>query len=139
VNERERSAGLAETPGYRYAEAVGDQLFVAGQVPHDPSGAIVGRDPRAQARQCLDNLRRLVELHGFSLTEVRRLVVYVVGEGLDEAWAATRDWFVEALGDAGVPPATLLGVARLGHRGQLVEIDATIVRQPSDTTPRSRR
>jgi hypothetical protein len=32
VNEREIAAGLAETPGYRHADEVGDRLFVAGQV-----------------------------------------------------------------------------------------------------------
>lgn len=131
MNEDERGAGLAETPGYRYAETVGDQLFVAGQVPHDATGALVGREPHGQARQCLDNLRRLVDLYGFSMTDVRRLVVYVVGDGLDEAWGATRGWFAEMVADDGVPPATLVGVARLGHPGQLVEVDATIVRERS--------
>jgi hypothetical protein len=29
-NAAETAAGLAPTPGYRYASVVGDQLFVAG-------------------------------------------------------------------------------------------------------------
>jgi hypothetical protein len=44
-------------------------------------------------------------------------------EHLLDAWSAVTAWF-----DGGVPPATLLGVNLLGHAGQLVEIDATIVR-----------
>lgn len=124
MNENERNAGLAATPGYRYADEVDGELFVAGQVPHDADGTMVGiDDPNRQAEQCLDNLFVLVELHGFARSDIRRLVVYVVGEQLVDAWNAVLAAF-----DGEVPPATLLGVARLGHPGQLVEIDATIRR-----------
>lgn len=128
TNERELAAGLAATPGYRYADRVGDELFVAGQVPHDADGDLLGRDdPAAQARACLDNLRTLVGVHGFDVGDIRHLTVYVVGEHqhLVDAWSATTEWF-----DAPVPPATLLGVNLLGHHDQLVEIDATIRRDP---------
>lgn len=124
MNEAEREAGLAETPGYRYAEAVGDELFVAGQVPHDADAVLVGVDDTAgQTDQCLANLFRLLEVHGFERSHIRRLVVYVVGDGLAAAWTAVLARF-----DGSVPPATLLGVAQLGHHGQLVEVDATIRR-----------
>lgn len=126
MNDDEVRAGLAKTPGYRYAEVVGDQLFVAGQVPHDERGDLVGvGDPALQATACLDNLRLVLGVHGFDLTDVRQLVVYVVGEhpNLIDAWGAVRSWF-----DGSVPPATLLGVNLLGYADQLVEIDATIVR-----------
>lgn len=124
MNEAEREAGLAETPGYRYADEVDGELFVAGQVPHDADGDVVGLDdPNRQAEQCLDNLFRLIDVSGFERAHIRRLVVYVVGEQLVDAWNAVLAAF-----DGEVPPATLLGVARLGHAGQLVEIDATIRR-----------
>jgi enamine deaminase RidA (YjgF/YER057c/UK114 family) len=126
VNEIEIAAGLPPAPQYRYAQRVGDQLFVAGQVPLDAGGRLVGRDdPRAQALQCLNNLKLLLGAHGFAVTDVRRLVVHVVGDAaaLKSAWAAVSEWFS---GD--VPPATLLGAARLGHADQSVEIDATVVK-----------
>ncbi|MGI9293991.1 MAG: RidA family protein [Pseudomonadales bacterium] len=125
MNEGEIKAGLAETANYRYAERVGPQLFVAGQVPLDKLRNMVGiGDPRAQATQCLSNLRRLINHHGFSEHDIRKLTVYVVGEqqSLHEAWEVVTQWF-----DNMVPPATLLGVARLGYPHQLVEIDAIIV------------
>lgn len=125
MNEAELEAGLSATPGYRYADHVGDRLFVAGQVPLDRAGALVGTDdPAAQARTCLDNLATLLGVHGFVADDVRHLTVYVVGaqEALTDAWGAVREWF-----GGEVPPATLLGVNLLGHPGQLVEIDATIV------------
>ena len=126
MNEAELAAGLPETPQYQYAQRVGNQLFVAGQVPHDSRGRLVGPgDPYAQALQCLNNLSTVMAVHGFSTSDVRQLVVYVVGEQADlsAAWQATTESF-----DGQVPPATLLGVARLGYEGQLVEVTATVLK-----------
>jgi enamine deaminase RidA (YjgF/YER057c/UK114 family) len=126
MNDPELAAGLPASPGYRYADVVGDELFVAGQVPLDGSAELVGpNDPRAQAVSCLDNLRTVIDVHGFSVADIHRLVVYVVGphQHLLGAWDAVRTWF-----DGEVPPATLLGVNLLGFTDQLVEIDATIRR-----------
>ncbi len=129
MNENEYAAGMAVTPGYRYVDVVGDQLFVAGQVPQEGDGRLVGvDDPAAQATACLANLRTLVELHGFAMGDVRHLTIHVVGphQNLLDAWGAVTAWF----GDRGVPPATLLGAHLLGFEQQLVEIDATIIRRP---------
>lgn len=129
MNEDELSAGLAETPLYRYADVVGAELFVAGQVPLDACGELVGvDDPALQTTQCLNNLRTLVETHDFALTDVRRLTIYVVGEhqNLLDAWDAVTAWWSNE-----VPPATLLGVNNLGYSTQLVEVDARVVRLPS--------
>jgi enamine deaminase RidA (YjgF/YER057c/UK114 family) len=127
MNELEIAAGLCPTPGYRYTQRVDDQLLVAGQVPHDEHGDLVGaNEPAAQARQCLDNLRLLLEVHAFEVTDIRQLKIYVVGDStaLSAAWDAVTAWF-----DHDVPPATLLGVSRLGYHDQVVEIDATIIAQ----------
>lgn len=124
MNDAEYEAGLAVTPSYRYADVVGTQLFVAGQVPLDTSGSLLGPDdPTHQASACLDNLATLVSVHGFSTSDIHRLTVYVVGEhqNLLDAWGSVVTWFKDD-----VPPATLLGVNLLGHTGQLVEIDAVI-------------
>lgn len=126
MNEAERTAGMSETPQYQYAQRVGNHLFVAGQVPHDSNGQLVGvGDALVQARQCLHNLNLVLSVHDFTMADVRQLVIYVAGEQeqLSAAWDATTELFAGE-----VPPATLLGVARLGHAGQLVEIDATVVK-----------
>ena len=126
MNADESYPGLAATPGDRYADEVADRLFVAGQVPHDTDANLVGiRDARAQARQCLHNLFTLVTDHGFTPDDIHHLTVYVVGErqNLLDAWDGVSEWF-----HGNVPPATLLGVARLGYEHQLVEVDATIMR-----------
>ena len=126
MNEAELAAGLPATPQYQYAQRVGNQLFVAGQVPHDTQGRLIGPDdPYAQASQCLNNLSAVMAVHGFSTSDVRQLIIYVVGEhtNLSAAWKAVTEFF-----KAQVPPATLLGVARLGYAGQLVEVAATVLK-----------
>lgn len=99
-------------------------MYVAGQVPQNASGSIVGiDDPYAQALQCLANLEVLMSCYDFSVTDIQRLTVYVTGprENLAAAWKAVLEEFSN---DAS--PATLIGVSVLGHENQLVEIDATI-------------
>jgi len=125
MTSQEIAAGLAPTPGYRYAERVGAQLFVAGQVPLDSTGTLVGAgDPARQTTACLDNLRTLLDVHGFTLGDIRRLTIYVVGEheNLLAAWGAATAWFGREL-----PPSTLLGVHLLGYADQLVEVDAVVI------------
>lgn len=124
-NTAEVDAGLPPTPGYRYVDRAPGRVFVAGQVPLDGAGRVVGiGDPGAQATACLRNLRTLLDVHQQSMDDVRQVVVYVVGQRqhLLEAWASVVAWF-----DGDVPPATLVGVTVLGHGDQLVEVDATIV------------
>lgn len=124
MNEGEISAGLAQTSNYRYADRVGDRLFVAGQMPLDSDRNLIGADdPAVQARQCLQNLFTLLIHHGFSRNDIHQLTVYVVGphQNLIDAWRE-----VVACFDQEVPPATLLGVTLLGRAGQLVEIDAVV-------------
>jgi enamine deaminase RidA (YjgF/YER057c/UK114 family) len=126
MNERELAAGLAPTSDYRYADVVGNRLFVAGQVPMDSERRLVGEgDVGAQTQQCLDNLLTLVALHGFAREHIHQLTIYVVGphQNLIDAWRHVTTYF-----DEHVPPATLLGVTELGHLGQLVEIDAHVER-----------
>ena len=67
----------------------------------------------------------MLSANGFAIGDVRRLTIYVVGGNreLGGAWRAVVDWF-----SGEVPPATLLGVALLGYPGQLVEIDADVLR-----------
>lgn len=125
MNEAENKAGLPKTANYYYAEKVGGQLFIAGQVPHDSNGNLIGMDnPIEQATQCLRNLHTLISLHGFKQSDIRKLTVYVVGdlESRQKAWEAVESWF-----DGKAPPSTLLGVYGLGYANQIVEIDAQVI------------
>ena len=122
--------GLAGPPEYKHYASVPPRtrlVFLAGQVPLDGSGQVVGMDDHlAQTRQCLANLRQTLEEVGASARDAVRTTVYVVASEqrfMGEVWGAILD---SDLGDVARTAATLLGVARLGYTGQLVEIEVTV-------------
>lgn len=119
---------LFPPPDYSHAAVVeaGERLvFLAGAVPLDAAGALIGADDRAaQARQVLANMRAALAAVGSDLGRVFSSTVYVVGTDpaeLEEAWAVVSGSEL-AGGPAGPHASTLLGVSALGYPGQLVEI-----------------
>ncbi|RII18437.1 putative aminoacrylate peracid reductase RutC [Streptomyces sp. YIM 130001] len=118
---------LFSPPAYAHASVVeaGTRLaFLAGSVPLDAAGALVGAgDPARQARQVIANLEEQLAAVGSDLAQVAYTDVYVVSPDpavLAEVWDVVR-----ASGlSTGPHASTLLGVAALGYPGQLVEITA---------------
>ena len=102
-------------------------MFLAGQVPLDERGELVGRgDPVEQARRCLVNLERTLAAVGATPRDAIRTTVYVVASDqrhMGEVWRAVLD---SDVGDVARTAATLVGVERLGYEGQLVEIEVTL-------------
>lgn len=116
----------SETPweprvGYSRAVRVGPHVHVSGTVAMDSRGELVGRgDPAAQTRQCLENIRAVLERAGAALSDVVRTRMYVVDI---EAWEAIGDVHGEFF--RGVRPATtMVEVSRLIAPDLLVEIEA---------------
>jgi enamine deaminase RidA (YjgF/YER057c/UK114 family) len=132
--ERGDVPGLAAPPGYtHYAGVAGARLvFLAGQVPLDERGELVGPgDPIAQTRQCALNLALALREIGARPQDAVRTTVYVVApeqRSMGEVWRALLD---SEVGDVARTAATLLGVARLGYQGQLVEIEVTVALPPT--------
>ena len=63
---------------YSQAIQIGDLLFVSGQVPIDPStGAIVEGDVKAQAQQCLNNLKAILNAAGTNMGAVVKTTVFL--------------------------------------------------------------
>jgi enamine deaminase RidA (YjgF/YER057c/UK114 family) len=126
--QRSNVPGLAEPPGYTHLATVGEArlVFIAGQVPLDERGELVGRgDAITQARQCLRNLAACLAAAGAMPQDVVRTTVYVAAEDhalLGRVWQALLDSKLSAVVRT---PATLLGVRHLGYDGQLVEIECT--------------
>jgi enamine deaminase RidA (YjgF/YER057c/UK114 family) len=124
--ERKNVPGLAEPPGYTHLATVTDAqlVFLAGQVPLDARGELVGPgDAIAQAQQCLANLEASLAEAGARPEHVVRTTVYVVAQeraGLAAVWQSLIDSELSAVVRT---PATLVGVAQLGYEGQLVEIE----------------
>ncbi|NEB01532.1 RidA family protein [Streptomyces sp. SID13726] len=121
---------LFPPPTYSHASVVeaGTKLaFLAGSVPLDAEGNLVGEgDPARQAEQVIANLREQLRAVGSDLEHVLATDVHVVSS--DPAVLSTVWEVVEASGLSDGPhSSTLIGVACLGYRGQLVEITATAV------------
>jgi len=121
-----RPTDLAAGVPYASAATTGGRpllVFTAGACPLDGSGSTVGvGDVVAQAEQVMANLRVALHAAGARFEDVVKVTVYVASADRTDLVAA---WDVvhRHLGPH-EPPATLLGVAALGYRDQLVEVEA---------------
>jgi len=121
-----RSPELTDRAPYAYAAVAHDVsrlVFTAGACPLDEAGATVATgDVAGQTEQVMVNLQVVLRAAGAGLTDVVKTTVYVATDRQEDLLAA---WEVvsRAFGDHDVP-STLLGVAVLGYRDQLVEVEA---------------
>ncbi|WP_462188396.1 MULTISPECIES: RidA family protein [unclassified Frankia] len=121
-------AQLHATPGYHHITVVeaGRTAFLAGQCPLDRSGALVGPgDLDAQIDQVAANAVAALRAVGVGPDHVVRSVIYVVSDDVGILGTAWRRLTDSVVGPAFTTASTLLGVARLGFPGQLVEVDLT--------------
>ncbi len=109
-----------------YSQAIGFEklLFVSGQLPIDPAtGEITADEVKGQTRQCLENLKAVLEAGGSSLQAVLKASVYLKDishfAAMNEVYAS---YFTED------PPArAAFEVAKL-PKGALVEVEAIAIR-----------
>jgi reactive intermediate/imine deaminase len=107
---------------YSAALRVGNWLFIAGQAALDADGDVVGRgDADMQWRQCLENIRSIVEAAGGSMSRVVRLGIYVTDMRHHLAFSEIRREYFEPP----YPTATVVGVTALAGDDWLIEIEAT--------------
>lgn len=108
------------------AVVAGDLVFVAGLLPVDADGGLVGEgSPEIQARFVLGELERVLAAAGCAPTDLVRTNAYVTRaegvESLDRAWD-------DLLGGASAALTTVV-VPALAIDGAEVEIDAVAVRR----------
>jgi reactive intermediate/imine deaminase len=113
--------GLAE-PISHYAHAVvaGDTLYVSGIVPVDASGAVVGDDVVAQAREVFAIMERVLAAAGATPADVVKVTVYLLDVDERPLINPVRQEF---FGDTR-PASTLVEVSRLAVPGARLEIEA---------------
>jgi 2-iminobutanoate/2-iminopropanoate deaminase len=90
-----RTDGAPKNPAYSQAVRAGGLIFVSGQGPFDPeTGAIVGSTVQEQTRQCLTNIKAILEAAGSGLERIVSATVILVDPddfaGMNEEW---RTWF----------------------------------------------
>lgn len=108
------------------ADAVraGSLVFVAGILPADADGVLVGADDvEAQARKVFDDLGLILGLAGGSCADVAKLNVYLTDVDDRPLVEPVRE---EAFGGAR-PASTLVEVTALAVPGARIEIDAVAV------------
>jgi 2-iminobutanoate/2-iminopropanoate deaminase len=86
----------AAPPAGAYSQAIraGDLVFVSGQLPVDPGGALVGAgDIKAQTRAVLHNIAAILGEAGSSLDDVVKTTVFLTSledfPGMNEIYAAS--------------------------------------------------
>ena len=67
------------TPGGPYSQVVraGSLVFLAGMVPVDANGQVVGEDIETQTRQTLENMRAALQAVGGGLSDVCTVTTYL--------------------------------------------------------------
>jgi 2-iminobutanoate/2-iminopropanoate deaminase len=100
---------------------VGNQFFLAGMVPWDKDGNLVGgNDPYKQSIATFENMKTLVEAAGAKMSDVVKITCYLTDIRFRLAFVEARKKFFT--GD--FPAAVVVGNVTLASADLLVEIDA---------------
>ena len=123
---------LAPQPVGPYSQGIkfGDIIFLSGQLPVDPgTNKIIGEDITIQTRQCLDNIKSILEPAGSSLFNILKTTVFLTN--MDDFGAMNK---VYAQYFSHEPPArSCVQVARLPLNAKIeIEITAYIPK-PQDS------
>ncbi|MFF0415787.1 RidA family protein [Kitasatospora sp. NPDC004745] len=115
-------------PGTGYTQVVtgtGRLVLVSGQVAFDEHRNLVGAgDPKAQARQIFENLRRCLAAAGADFSDVVKFTYFMTDIGHLAAIREARDEYLGAV----LPPASsAMQVSALFLPEVLIEIEAMAV------------
>ena len=114
-----------DTTSYAYSHAVrmGDLIFVAGEVPRNRNGDLVGKgDVRAQTEQVFENLKAVLEASGSGLDKVGKVTVLTTSLEYRPIIHEIRSRVFQEVGH--LPASTLAVVTSLADPDWLVEIEA---------------
>jgi enamine deaminase RidA (YjgF/YER057c/UK114 family) len=100
------------------------QIHVSGQVAMNVAGEVVGKgDLAAQTEQVYKNLSHALAAAGAKLSDVFKIVTYVVNLSPDKV-AEVRAARAKFVGAGPFPASTMVGVTALVHPDLLIEIEA---------------
>jgi reactive intermediate/imine deaminase len=111
--------------GYAHAIQVDKTLYISGQIPMDMDMNVVGKnDMAAQTELVYDNLKKVLEDAGGSMTNIVMLKIYCTDiERFDKE---TRGMRKKYFGDY-YPAVTAVEVKRLYHPDYMIEVEAVAV------------
>jgi enamine deaminase RidA (YjgF/YER057c/UK114 family) len=109
---------------------VGRTLYIAGQLPLDSAGNLVGGDDLAQqAKQAFANLSAVLRGAQANARDVVELTIYVVGYRPADL-ATIRDAAAGLSPSGSTPVVTVLGVQALAQEGARIAVAATALAGP---------
>ena len=115
---------VSKARGFSHAIKVGNTIYVAGQTARDEEGNFVGKgDIIAQTERTYENLKRVLEAAGASITDVVKLNIYAKDlEGFTKTGEAWRKYFGKHF-----PASTAVEVNRMLNPDCLIEVEAVAV------------
>ena len=99
-------------------------IFVAGELPLDQEGNVVGPNDIAAQTECVfQNIEKVLKASGASLDDVVKATIFVTGMKDFKKVVAVRDkYFAKSS-----PASTFVGISKLTRDDCLVEIEAIAV------------
>ena len=96
-------------------------IFLSGQLARDSNGNLVGKgDMVEQTRQCIRNMRTVLEAAGGTLEDIVSIVVYTTDmRAFKEIVQARTEFFVAKL-----PTSTIVEINHLADPGLMIEFQA---------------
>ena len=106
---------------YIRVDKPGSLIFLSGQLARDDQGNLVGAgDMAEQTRQCIRNMRTVLEAAGGTLDDIVSIVVYTTDvRQFKDIVAARTEFFTAKL-----PTSTIVEVNHLADPGLLIEFQA---------------
>jgi 2-iminobutanoate/2-iminopropanoate deaminase len=123
INKETKSLDMPWEKEYGYTQAIkiGDTIYVSGQVSHDDSGNIVGReDMEAQMRQAYANIKKLLAKYGATMENIVDEIIFVTD--MDAAFAAAVKCRPEIFSGNPVIASTIVQIQRLAFPELMIEI-----------------
>ncbi len=110
--------------GFSHAIKVGNTIYVSGQTATDEEGNIIGKgDIVVQTERTYENIKRVLEAAGASMTDIVMLEIYSLDlDGFTNTGEARKKYFGKHF-----PAATAVQIDRLLLPDALIEIEAIAV------------
>ena len=122
--ERIQPPGLPRPPTYSHVVKAGNTLYLAGQVPVDAQGQVVGRgDITAQATQVFENIGKALAAGGATFADLVKITVCITDPRFREPVSEVRRKYL----GTDLPASTWLVVAGLAQPDYLLEIEGIAV------------